>query len=397
MVELPHREGQAFAVSNSHHVSCFKLPRKLGTGASKISIEDFVDDYLQDGSDDGSLLPERREEILAALHQAADTKTPKQAKSGDMAGDDDGRGGDENIMTRLKAATNDVKAEDATKQPAKKKQRKGEHEGEFDEMLPLYQMYHKAKLGELKDILKWNKQIMAGVKDFVLFKVIDGALHGRLGLCPLCQGDLKFVEDDYDTVHCRGRYDEDIGRAMPCSYNFPRLDKKVPRLLPFYLEEPTEDQKEAMTKEREDAREDGEGAASNDNPVAKELLEKASALDLDLNDNKGKKKAAVAFVELVQGKIDLPENRNATMEIGKLIMSNQGQSPKQIMEVIIAKYGFANVKEEKAAAKEAAAEAACANPKNAPLILAFKECAKVRIDAKVGRACEFCVFLLIQP
>ena len=64
------------------------------------------------------------------------------------------------------------------------------------------------KASELKDILRWNKQIMSGNKEFVLFKVIDGVTNGRLSLCPLCAGSLKFLEGDYETIHCGGAYDE---------------------------------------------------------------------------------------------------------------------------------------------------------------------------------------------
>jgi len=64
------------------------------------------------------------------------------------------------------------------------------------------------------------------------------------------------------------------------------------------------------------------------------------------------------------------------MEIGKLVLANIGKPSKEIMEVLIKKYGFADVKKEQAAAKEAQVEGACANPKNAALVLAFQECAK---------------------
>ena len=98
---------------------------------------------------------------------------------------------------------------------------------------------------------------------------------------------------------------------------------------------------------------------------------------MDFTSNAGRKQAVGEFVALVEGKVDLPKNRNPKMEIGKLVMANTGKSAEEIMQAIFDKYGFADVKEEKAAAKEAAAEAACANPKNASLILAFSECMKV--------------------
>ena len=68
------------------------------------------------------------------------------------------------------------------------------------------------------------------------------------------------------------------------------------------------------------------------------------------------------------------------MEIGKLVMVNNEKTPKEIMEAIIEKYGFADVKEEKKSSMEAAAEAACGNPANAGLILAFKQCSKYYFD-----------------
>lgn len=132
-----------------------------------------------------------------------------------------------------------------------------------------------------------------------------------------------------------------------------------------------------MEKIREEAREGSGGAA--DNPVAQKLLEAAKELNgkLDFSSNAGRKQAVGEFVALIKGKVDLPENRNPKMEIGKLVMANcSDKNAEEIMQVIFDKYGFANVKEEKAAAKEAAAEAACANPKNAGLILALGECAK---------------------
>lgn len=85
---------------------------------------------------------------------------------------------------------------------------------------------------------------------------------------------------------------------------------------------------------------------------------------------------AADFLALVDGKVDIPANRNAKMEIGKLVIANQDKTPKEIMEAIFSKYSFADMKAEKSAAKEAAFEAACTNPKNAKLILAFKECSK---------------------
>jgi hypothetical protein len=312
LVTMPQKEEQKFAMSNSHHISCFKLPRKLSTGSNKLTIEEFVEDHLLDGTENGDLLSSRKEDILNGLHQAAGSAKGGKKKKGDD-NDDQDDDKEESIMDALKAAAK-VDEKDAGKEPAKKKaKKKGGNEAgqnEFQEMLSVYKKHWKKNLAELKDILRWNNQMVGGTKDFLLFKVIDGELHGRLGLCPLCQGDLKFEEGDFNTVHCRGRYDEDIGRVIPCSYTAPRLDSKgVKRCHPWYVHEPSEEEKEGMKKEREEGRGEAEGMFS-DNPVAQELLKAAESLEIDLSTNPGKKKAAADFVALVEGKVDLPENRS---------------------------------------------------------------------------------------
>jgi len=336
-------------------------------------VEEFVLDYLMD---DGELLQDRKNEILAMLREAA-TKTKPKAKKTNSQDE-----GPANIMDRLKEAAklDDDDVDGPAKKKAKTKKRTKE-EDDFKAMLSVYRKRHKGKVAELKDILRWNGQIIGGTKAFVLFKVIDGELHGRLSLCPLCQGDLKYLEGDYDKIHCSGRYDEDIGRRIPCSYTTPQLaNPESVRAHPFYIEEPTEEEKETMEKTREEVREGGGGVTKTaDNPIAQELLKAAKSLDgkLDFSSNTGRKEAVAEFVALVKGKVDLPQNRNPKMEIGKLVMANcTDKSAEEIMQVIFDKYGFAHVKQEKAAAKEAAAEAACANPKNAAVILAFGECAK---------------------
>jgi hypothetical protein len=126
-----------------------------------------------------------------------------------------------------------------------------------------------------------------------------------------------------------------------------------------------------MEQEVEKAR----GEDDSDNTLAQNLLMAADKLELDLDTKEGKKKAATDFVKLVENILDLPANRDPKLEVGKLVLANAGKSNKEIMQALVEKFGFAKAKKEKAAAKEAALEANIANPKNAPLIMAFKECA----------------------
>ena len=53
------------------------------------------------------------------------------------------------------------------------------------------------KVDELKDVLRWNKQIVGGNKDTLLARIIDAKLRGRLGRCPSClRGRVKLTEED---------------------------------------------------------------------------------------------------------------------------------------------------------------------------------------------------------
>ena len=226
-------------MSSSHHFSCFKIPRKLAS--TGVGVEEFVEDYLLDGTDEGDVLVDRKKDIIRMLQEAA-SKT--KAKTKKVKSEDDAPA---NIMDRLKEATkiddgDDV--EEPARKKAKTKSKKKTEEDSFKAMLSVYRKYHKGKtVAELKDMLRWNKQILGGTKAFVLFKVIDGELNGRLSLCPLCQGDLKFLEGDYDTIHCGGRFDEgvcnvaaanDVGRYMFLNCKAVR-HSKISHYFVFYI------------------------------------------------------------------------------------------------------------------------------------------------------------------
>ena len=210
---------------------------------------------------------------------------------------------------------------------------------------------------------------MTGKKEFVLFKVIDGEVNGRLGNCVLCGGRLKFQEDDLEHVVCNGRFDEDTNMRLPCGFKAP-IDEKTPRYHPWHSDEPTDEEKEAMEKQIDEARGEGGG---EDNAVGKELLEQAEKMDWKMIDKQQIQAATGELLKLVSGKIDLPENKPPKMVLGPILLANRDKAPKEIVNLVIEKYGFKEEKEKKAAAKEAAIESQCANPKNAALLLVFQE------------------------
>lgn len=88
------------------------------------------------------------------------------------------------------------------------------------------------KVAELSEVLEWNRQYKSGAKNYLLEKVIDGEVYGRLARCPLCSGHLKLSEDG-STVTCNGMFDEDSQRKILCAYS--AKPSEVPRFTPWYV------------------------------------------------------------------------------------------------------------------------------------------------------------------
>ena len=208
------------SMASSTHPSCFNLPRKYATGANKISAEQFVDDILQDS--DGSILPAKRDELIAAIESH-----PRKKKKEPMSGDGDSA---EAILFRIKAA---LEADE--KEPAAKKIKLDVSSSNADReaaMTQAYAKYSKLKNDELKDYLRWNRQMVGGNKSYVLIKILDGHTCGRLARCGQCGGGrLKLVEDDCHMVACNGKYDEELNMRLPCSFKGPASE--APRWEPW--------------------------------------------------------------------------------------------------------------------------------------------------------------------
>lgn len=229
---------------------------------------------------------------------------------------------------------------------------------------------------------------MTGKKDFVLFKVLDGHVHGRLGRCPLDGGKLKFMEDDYETVHCSGVYDESSQIRMPCSFMGKRMDSAL-RLKPFYTHAPTEEENDEMDKQSEAVM----GPPAEDSKAGKALIAAADDYEWDLESPAGIKKAAAQLVDLVEDKVDLPGGRDPKRLLGQTLMSNKDKGIQGVIEEIISKFGLKEAKEAKKAAKEEATKKVCANPKNASLLLAFQELAEFYFKGK--SSCSTCLMYLV--
>lgn len=166
---------------------------------------------LVDKTDDGSILPSKCDELIASI-DTAQTKTPAKKRKDDM-------------LAPLKEIKTAFEAQQSGDGPPPAKKIK-------NQQAELYGTYHKQKLDELKDVLRWNGQTLTGTKDVVLYKIIDGATHGRLAPCPLDGGRLKF-NADCSEITCNGTFDEATQTRLDCAYKASPDD--APRVQPWYV------------------------------------------------------------------------------------------------------------------------------------------------------------------
>jgi len=350
----------------------FKIPRKFGN----IEIDEFVENEVVIQEEDDIEL----DEVLRLLRAAPDNlKAAKKKKANPKK-----EGGDDEptLMDKIKAA-----AEASEEEPKKKKVKK-ELPADFDQLVAEYKklMADKPKVEGLKDYLRWNKQVIKGNKDFVAFKVIDGKIHGRLGYCALDGGRLK-MEEDCETVVSMGIFDETINRPIPSDFKAPRLDSKQLQRLPWFDQKPTDEEKEEMDRIAEEANTRGSGggasgaaAGGEGNELRQELLEASEQIE-DWNLQKASKKEMkgyqVAIKAIGEGKIAFPEGNRVNNEIGQIIVQNKkhDSSAKEIMGLVIDKYGLVEVKEKMEAAKTETIASSCACPANAKMVAAFEELA----------------------
>ena len=139
-------------MSTNYHPGCFKIPRKF----AKLSPAEFVDEHVTDATDDNSLLPDRKDEIVGQIEAAMASTSAKKKK--ETPGVDEDKG----LMARLKARYETWKENGSDERPKKKSKKSGgkKEEGDADDeeivrMLPVYDDLKDKKLPELKDILRY--------------------------------------------------------------------------------------------------------------------------------------------------------------------------------------------------------------------------------------------------
>jgi Helix-hairpin-helix domain len=448
---LTEVEGDRFTTSVSHHTACFSLPKKFCSGAEQTTAAGFVEDIVEDRTG-GEILPAQAERIAAEIDEASNNKGKKRASNsgasgtagtGAASGKNSGKGKDDasSPLAEWKQAYEangggpkeppakkkkggsskndviDLLDDDETKPASSSKAKSDSDDTTNDAAAHWYGHYVKTKNEALKDILRWNRQVQTPpTKDALLYKVIDGHLHGRLARCVLCGGGrLKLVFNSTTvnsnahcvSVICGGSFDEDTQRRIECAYTC--TPESAPRLQPWYYEnEPTEAEKEEMDRIDEEAKAGGVGGngslakSSGASKVKGEdgveevddmdlLQQAAAALTWNLASREGLKKAAADILSLLQDHagprtVDLPMEEDTTSDnngqrvaitvlpkIGQTIAANRTKTAAELMPLIVEQFGFKQDKQRKADRKQAALATIVTCPDNAALVAAFVE------------------------
>lgn len=351
-----------------------------------MSAEDFVDEHLVDMSNDLILSdPVKRQEIIDDIAY----KPPKATKKKKGEEGEDNAGESSAIAKKLKEIksvmeTLDEDDDDDTKRPAKKSKTTGDDES-IETYAKAMKSYSKLKNDDLKSILRWNLGYgMTGTKDILLLRCIDGHVHGRLGRCPTCfQGKLQLKDEDAGvTVNCLGFYDEDLARRIPCGYAV--VNSSAPRLQPWYKDEPTEEEMEAMKNVTEEHVAMANGKMSSMSAggtviVPPDLLEAVQELDTEgrWGDADIKTKAQLLVdigTTATETKLDYPQDeKKAMMSVGKMILQNQDTTAVEMIKLLMLEFGIATVKEEAKARQKSAMANSCVVPENAGIIQVFQE------------------------
>ena len=179
-------------------------------------------------------------------------------------------------------------------------------------------------------------------------------------------------EEKEEMIICSGQFDEAANVRIPCAFSDHRLSPKVPRK-PFFTVKPTEEEEQEMDQLKEQA---ANGPSLDGNPVAQEILAEAEKMDWKITGHEDVRSATEKVLKLVEGKVALPEE-NAMKVVGPMVLANMDKTPKELAQIVMDRFGFAEAKQAKAEETEAVAQSLCALKKNAGVFLAFQELAQL--------------------
>ena len=169
-------------------MDCFPFPRKLKSEGE--TAQSFVESILEDNTDEGILNDEEKAAEIVALIEQKGCRKKVDAETGKTLPQ-----GASDVIDKIKRTADLIAQEDEDGPKSKKvKTEISETDRAKAEILS---MFSSKKVDELKDVLRWNKQIVGGNKDTLLARIIDAKLNGRLGRCPSClRGRIKLTEED---------------------------------------------------------------------------------------------------------------------------------------------------------------------------------------------------------
>ena len=240
-----------------------------------------------------------------------------------------------------------------------------------------YVRYKAMKIDELKDYLRWNDQLLKGVKNDLVDRCADGEAYGALARCQQCSGKLELINNG-KLVKCNGTYDETAGGRINCF--FKCAVDKAPRN-PWRTTKPTEEEElEKLAPGK---------VASN---IPADLI-----THLDLTDKEQRSEALSLLLGTCRGiGINLSEDDlEAKRKIGGQLLANKAMAvdnASNFIDLLAKNYG-----QEKpdasgnggdnggSASKKASGTAAC--PENAALVGKFLELSNLyRKDANPNAA-----------
>jgi len=242
-------------------------------------------------------------------------------------------------------------------------------EGSSMSELDAYERYGKLKADDLKDILRWNDQKLAGKKETLVLKVMDCAMHGRLSRCNDCGGkvELKTMDEKGEQLeepyvhYCKGNFNEDVQAFVQCGLTF-----KNPTRLPFISKKPSDEESETISAENKAAYEAGQGKFSQEK--GGKLTSNINFDDLDLSTMGDKKEASSRLLQACRdSNIKLPaDDSEARPLVGKLFLQNPGATPNELLNLCAADFGIAKTVEQETAVGDNYA-ASCKVAENGPI------------------------------
>ena len=352
-VEPSATSAREYSLSTNYHPSCFALPKTYVQQGLSVSL--FVEQELQEKDrSTGGILSEHAAEIAAAMEVASSSQSSKKRKSAASEGP----------LAEWKQA-----AEQRRKVPKKASPTaviSSDEDLTTTDPVDLYDHYHSYTIDELKDILRYNRQVLVGTKDVLLYKVIDGCrFNGRLSHCPICQtGRLKidYTAPPEKKVKCNGTFDETSQRRIDCYYTC--APDKAPRHAPFYRRAPTPAQ-EALMDQHDERSNDGD--ASNE---AIDACRQALAHIADWYVADGKdalRRTALAVVAALPSGMQAQFPDDPLRVVGPLLLAHDKAA---LPAVLVSQFG--KTKNEKMAAVEDTADSP-----NAALVAAFAELSRL--------------------